>query len=185
MEHGDYKNIAHIANCGKITWYVEPSKIPGDALLRIEHDADAMHANFEKWLDSMPKSMQYEKLVDMVPINIFLYVSNLGGGIERKIEYNDICKDIMDAFFDEKCKHDNRYNAGRIGKQDLFIDWMQGLPTALDLADDIFLGSAVDWLGDILEQTDTEKARYTDEQAEKTACYLLYRELTKHAAKAN
>lgn len=87
MEHGDYKHIAHIANCGKITWYVEPSKIPGDALLRIEHDADAMNANFEKWLESMPKPMQYEKLVDMVPLNVFLYVSNLGGGIERKIEY--------------------------------------------------------------------------------------------------
>ena len=87
MEHGDYKHIAHIANCGKITWYVEPSKIPGDALLRIEHDADAMRANFEKWLESMPKAMQYEKLVDMVPLNVFLYVSNLGGGIERKIEY--------------------------------------------------------------------------------------------------
>ena len=107
------------------------------------------------------------------------------GGKYAKTDYNDICKDIMDAFFNEKCKHDNRYNAGRISKQDLFIDWMQGLPTALDLADDIFLGSAVDWLGDILEQTDTEKARYTDEQAEKTACCLLYRELTKHAAKAN
>ena len=87
-ENGEYKTIAHIAECGKITWYVNPSTyVPGDALLRIEHDADAMHANFEKWLDSMPKTMQYEKLVDMVPLNIFLYVSNLGGGIERKIEY--------------------------------------------------------------------------------------------------
>lgn len=47
IEHGDYKYIAHIANCGKITWYVEPSKIPGDALLRIEHKADAMRVNFE------------------------------------------------------------------------------------------------------------------------------------------
>ena len=106
-------------------------------------------------------------------------------GTEAKTEYNDICKDIMNVFFNEKCKYNNRYNAGRISKQDLFIDWMQGLPTAFDVADDIFLGSAVDWLGDILEQTDAEKARYTDEQAEKTACYLLYRELTKHAAKAN
>ena len=88
MEHGDYKHIAHIAECGKITWYVNPSTyVPGDALLRIEHDVDAMHVNFEKWLGSMPKIMQYEKLVDMVPLNIFLYVSNLGGGIERKIEY--------------------------------------------------------------------------------------------------
>ena len=48
MENGDYKQIAHISNCGKITWYVEPSKIPGDALLKIEHDADAMNENFEK-----------------------------------------------------------------------------------------------------------------------------------------
>lgn len=87
MENGDYKQIAQISNCGKITWYVEPSKIPGDALLKIEYDADAMNENFEKWLESMPKSMQYEKLVDMVPLNIFLYVSNLGGGLERKIEY--------------------------------------------------------------------------------------------------
>lgn len=87
IEYGDYKKIAHIAECGKITWYVEPSKIPGDALLRIEHDSDAMYANFEKWIESMPKSKQYEKLVDMVPLNVFLYVSNLGGGIERKIEY--------------------------------------------------------------------------------------------------
>ena len=87
-ENGDYKTIAHISECGKITWYVNPSTyVPGDALLRIEHDADAMRANFEKWLDSMPKTMQYEKLVDMVPLNIFLYASNLGGGIERKIKY--------------------------------------------------------------------------------------------------
>ena len=45
IENGDYKHIAHIAECGKITWYVNPSTyVPGDALLRIEHDADAMRA---------------------------------------------------------------------------------------------------------------------------------------------
>lgn len=106
-------------------------------------------------------------------------------GGQMKTEYNGICADILNAFYIEKCKYDNRYNAGRISKQDLFMDWMQGLPSALDIADDIFLGSAVDWLGEILEQTEQEKAKYTDEQAEKTACYLIYRELTKHAAKAN
>lgn len=87
IENGDYKKIAHIAECGKITWYIEPSSIPGDALLRIEHDADAMSANFESWLSSMPLTQQYEKLSDMVPTNVFLYVANLGGGIERKINY--------------------------------------------------------------------------------------------------
>ena len=88
IENGDYKKIAHIAECGKITWYVNPSSyVPGDVLLRIEHHADVQHEKWEKWLDSMPKSQQYEKLLDRVPNNIMLYAMNLGGELERKIEY--------------------------------------------------------------------------------------------------
>lgn len=87
MEHGDYKYIAHIANCGKITWYVEPSKIPGDALLRIEHCADVQREEWDKWLDSMPEPQRYEKLLDAVPTNIMLYAMDLGGGLGRKINY--------------------------------------------------------------------------------------------------
>ena len=68
-ENGDYKDI------------------PGSALLRIEHNADAMRENWEKWLDSMPELQQYEKLLDCVPVNVMLYAMNLGGGIRRKIEY--------------------------------------------------------------------------------------------------
>lgn len=75
--------------------------------------------------------------------------------------------------------------AGRISKYSLFCDWMAGLPSAFPISDDIFLGSAVDWLADILDETEDEKARYTEEKAETTACNLLYRELTKHAEKAN
>ena len=84
-------------------------------------------------------------------------------GSEAKTEYNDICKDIMNAFFNEKCKYDNRYNAGRISKYSLFCDWMAGLPTAFPVSDDIFLGSAVDWIADILDETEEEKGRYTEE----------------------
>lgn len=102
-------------------------------------------------------------------------------GREMATDYSGICKDILNAFYNEKCKYDNRYNAGRISKQDLFIDWMQGLPTAFIVADDIFLNDALDFLGDLLEQTESEKSKYTTEQAEKTTCYLFYRELTKHA----
>lgn len=100
-----------------------------------------------------------------------------------KAEYNDICKDIMNMFYTEKMQFDCRYKAGRISKADLFMDWMQGLPSALPVSCDIFLGSAVDFLGDLLDETDEEKARFTDEQAEKRAVYLLYRELEKHANK--
>lgn len=60
---------------------------------------------------------------------------------------------------------------------------MQGLPTAFPVADDIFLHSAVDFLGDLLDETEEEKQRFTDEQAEKRSVYLLYRELEKNATK--
>lgn len=103
---------------------------------------------------------------------------------EAKTGYNDICKDILTAFENEKVNHDCRYRAGRVSKYNLFCDWMAGLATAFPVSNDIFLGSAVDWLADILEETEEEKDRYTEEKAESTACYLLYRELTKHAAKS-
>ena len=103
---------------------------------------------------------------------------------EVKTEYNDICKDIMQAFENEMC-HDKRYLANRISKQDLFYNWLQGLPTAFDIADDIFLGynSAKNLVGDLLEQTEVEKNKYTEEDSEKLIVWLLYRELTKHANK--
>ena len=70
-ENGDYKTIAHIANCGKITWYVNPmGYVPSDALLKIEHTANVQHEKWERWLNSMPEIQQYE-----------------GGGLERKIHY--------------------------------------------------------------------------------------------------
>ena len=79
-------------------------------------------------------------------------------GKEAKTDYNDICKDILTAFENEKVKHDRQYKAGRISKYSLFCDWMAGLPTTFSVSDDIFLGSAVDWLADILDETEEEKA---------------------------
>ena len=64
-------------------------------------------------------------------------------GSTMKTEYNDICKDIMNMFYIEKLQFDNRYKAGRISKADLFMDWMQGLPSAFPVSNDIFLNSAV------------------------------------------
>lgn len=87
MEHGDYKRIAHIAECGKITWYANPSSVPCDELLKIEHCADVQRVKWENWLDSMSTAQQYEKLLDAVPTNIMIYAMNLGGGINAKIKY--------------------------------------------------------------------------------------------------
>lgn len=88
QEYGDYKVIAHIANCGKITWYVNPVVyVPQDAMGKIEKCSENSKQTWEQWLNSMPESQQYEKLLDAVPINIMLYAMSLGGGIGRKIHY--------------------------------------------------------------------------------------------------
>lgn len=105
-------------------------------------------------------------------------------GRQAKTEYNDICKDIMHFFYIEKRNDDCLYKVGRISEQDLFYDWVSGLPSAFPVSDDIFLRSAVDFLGNLLDETEQEKKKYTDEQAEKQCCNLLYRELNKHARKA-
>lgn len=87
-ENGDYKQIAHIANCGKITWYVNPSTyVPRSDLLRIEHTADTARANWEKWLDNMPEFERLYRLYNMVPIDVYLYVSGLDLETWQKIEY--------------------------------------------------------------------------------------------------
>lgn len=62
-----------------------------------------------------------------------------------------------------------------------FADWCAGLPSILDTCY-YYNRAAADDLGAVLEETDGEKARYTEEQAESTLTLLIYRELTKGAA---
>ena len=102
---------------------------------------------------------------------------------KMKTEFPDICKDILETFKAEKLDGNKIYQSGRISRQEMFADWMAGLPTAFPVSDDVFLRSAVDFLGNILEETEEEKQKYSDEQAEKLACNLLYRELEKGARK--
>lgn len=47
MIRGDYKQIAFIDYTGKLTFSVEPSTIPHDVLIRIEHDAETKAARLE------------------------------------------------------------------------------------------------------------------------------------------
>lgn len=85
---------------------------------------------------------------------------------------------VNEVFYDEYLKHDNRYKVGRISKQELFSDWCYGLPSFLD-CDFVYRLSAVEVLGDLLEETEAERNRYTEEEAEKCLIYLMFRELTR------
>ena len=88
---------------------------------------------------------------------------------------------VLDVFYQEKVKHDKAYNAGRVSKYTLFEEWVSGLCSALP-SDYYYNVSAVDLLGGWLDQTDDEKSKYSEDQAERMITKLLYRELTKHAA---
>ena len=59
-----------------------------------------------------------------------------------------------------------------------FADWCAGLPSVLDTLY-FYNRSAVDDLGAILEETEQEKNRYTEQQAEQLLTSLIYRELQK------
>ena len=63
-----------------------------------------------------------------------------------------------------------------------FTDWCQGLPSVLDTCY-CYNRSAVDDLGAILEETAEEKARFSEPEAERRLTWLIYRELSKGAAK--
>lgn len=85
-------------------------------------------------------------------------------GREAKTDFNEICADILETFRVEKLEHDCYYIAGRASKSEMFMDWMQGLPTAFPVADDIFLRSAIDFLGISLKRQrkkrqDTQRTR--------------------------
>ena len=63
-----------------------------------------------------------------------------------------------------------------------FTDWCQGLPSVLDTCY-YYNRSAVADLGQVLEETEEEKARFTEDEAERRLTWLIYRELSKGASK--
>lgn len=78
---------------------------------------------------------------------------------------------IMEVFESEKPRNNGI-------KQDIFVEWCAGLPTVLDTCY-YYNRSAVDDLAIILEETDSEKARYTEAQAQNYLTYLIYSEIIK------
>lgn len=92
--------------------------------------------------------------------------------------WNGIAAFILDTFRSEKyhSPQDFRYYNGN--EFAAFTDWCAGLASVLDTCY-YYNRSAVDDLGAILEETDAEKARYTEAQAEQVLTTLIYRELKK------
>lgn len=61
--------------------------------------------------------------------------------------------------------------------QEMFINWCAGLPSLLDTALYYCHCSAVELVGNILEQTKEERSKYSEAEAERLMSYLIYKEV--------
>ena len=78
------------------------------------------------------------------------------------------------------CWHEKGFEVekNRASFQDMFIEWCQGLPSLIDTAIYYCHSSAVDLVGDMLEQTQEERAKYSEPEAERLLSYFIYREVS-------
>lgn len=98
---------------------------------------------------------------------------------DEKIEgFENIAAFILKAFRSEKYSliEDRKYYNNQEALA--FRDWAQGLPSVLDTCY-YYNRSAVDDLGVILEESATEKSRYTESEAENLLTIMIYCELTR------
>ena len=86
-----------------------------------------------------------------------------------------IAENVLRCFYEEKVRYDSRC----MTFEDLFLEWMAGLPTIFHA--DYFLTSAKDVLGEILEETQEERDRFTETQAEETLTRLIWGELLRQS----
>ena len=104
-------------------------------------------------------------------------------GLPETSDFNTIAANILETFHAEK-----PYSAEYIRKHhtpelETFKTWCTGLPSILDTCY-YYNRSAVDDLGAILEETESEKSKYSEQDAENLLTYLIYRELTKEATRS-
>lgn len=91
-------------------------------------------------------------------------------------KWYEIARYILETFRSEKYPTREDYQYFRWNEFTAFADWCAGLPSLLDTCY-FYNRSAVDDLGEILEQNATERARFSENQAEQTLTILIYNEL--------
>ena len=87
--------------------------------------------------------------------------------------YPEVCKVIYNTMMAEK------FYARETNDYETFKSWCQGLPSMLDTCY-YYNRSALEDLKIILEETDEEMNKFTEEQAEERLTYLMYREIKRN-----
>ncbi len=96
-------------------------------------------------------------------------------GIDTNKETFEDIKEVIKEIFEIELGH---FRSRQIGQYNAFFEWCQGLPSIIDTCY-YYNRSAVKDLGNILEETEEERNKYTEEQAEEILTHLIYREIFK------
>lgn len=113
--------------------------------------------------------------------NIIEYIKQDQGYIEESYSYtpkndNELLASVYGIFLSEKSYELQRNNY--INQFEIFKSWAQGLALG-GLFCYYYNRSAVDDLGNILEETEEERNKYSEAQAEEMLTKLIYREIVK------
>lgn len=98
-----------------------------------------------------------------------------GYGFKTPSTPNECMGIIYNVFVREK--YSTPYERSQ-NEQATFIEWLQWLPSIID-ASYYYNVSAVETLGDILEETKEERAKYSETQAESLLSYMIYKRVRK------
>lgn len=96
--------------------------------------------------------------------------------------FDEIASFILGTFRSEKYNAPEDFQYYQKSEFAAFADWCAGLPSLLDTCY-YYNRSAVDDLAAILEESEAEKQRFTEEEAENLLTTLIYREI-KNAGRA-
>jgi len=117
--------------------------------------------------------------------NVQEYIMNnfdgSGYDIQQPETFKETAEIIYNTFLAEHWNSENIKRYYHFNRFASFCDWCSGLPSILDCCY-YYNRSAVDDVAGILEETEAEKARYTERKAEELLTLLIYRELEKAAA---
>lgn len=100
-----------------------------------------------------------------------------------KIDIND-CKQVATFIYkiyqEEKPDSDQVMYHCRIREQEEFEAWAKGLPLGV-MFNYYYQTVAKDIVGEVLEETEEEKGKYTETQAEDLLTYMIYRWIKRNA----
>ena len=119
---------------------------------------------------------------------IMEHVNNVS--IDYEIEESEIstpetfCFFMLQTFKEEYMTHNKAWQAHRVSEYDLFREWAAGLAFS-GMFDYFYFPQAVDLVGNWLQETEEEKARFSESDAEELATKLIYREMKNNASRCS